>query len=74
MKDNLTYFLNPDNFKIEDRNLEEFILFFQNLSKNYQFFNLKNKADGDWFKLFIWKNNILSDFPRNSQKSVDYGG
>ena len=59
MKDNLTYFLNPDNFKIEDRNLEEFILFFQNLSKNYQFFNLKNKADGDWFKLFASDDSFL---------------
>ena len=59
MKDNITHFLNPDNFKIEDRNLEEFILFLQNLSKDYQFFDLNNKADGDWFKLFASDESFL---------------
>ena len=57
--DKFTHFLNPDNFKIDDRNLEDLILFVQNLSKHYQYFDLKNKKGGDWFDLFASDESFL---------------
>ena len=59
MEDKFTHFLNPDNFKIDDRNLEDLILFVQNLSKQYQYFDLKNKKGGDWFDLFASDESFL---------------
>ena len=59
MEDKIIHFLNPDNFKIDDRNLEDLILFVQKLSKNYKFFDLKNKASGDWFNLLAPDESFL---------------
>ena len=59
MEDKFIHFLNPDNFKIDDRNLEDLILFVQKLSKKYKFFDLKNKATGDWFDMFASDESFL---------------
>ena len=59
MEDKFTYFLNPENFKIDDRNLDDLILFVQNLSKHYRYFDLKNKSNGDWFDLFASDESFL---------------
>lgn len=59
MEDKFTHFLNPKNFKIDDRNLEDLILFVQNLSKHYQYFDLKNKKVGDWYDLFASDESFL---------------
>tara|TARA_B100001059_G_scaffold100683_1_gene100428 strand:+ start:82190 stop:85942 length:3753 start_codon:yes stop_codon:yes gene_type:complete len=59
LEDKFIHFLNPDNFKIDDRNLEDLILFVQKLSKKYKFFDLKNKATGDWFDMFASDESFL---------------
>ena len=64
MEDKFTYFLNPENFKIDDRNLDDLILFVKNLSKHYRYFDLKNKSNGDWFDLFASDESLLADISK----------
>lgn len=72
MEDKFIHFLDPDNFKIDDRNLEDFILFVQNLSKNYQYFDLKNKAAGDWFNMLASDESfLLADISKFEIKKYD---
>ena len=59
MDEKLLSYLNPKNFKVDDRNLEDLILFVQNLSKQYHYFNQKNKFEGDWFELFASDESFL---------------
>ena len=59
MDEKLLSYLNPKNFKVDDRNLEDLILFVQNLSKQYHYFNQKDKSEGDWFELFASDESFL---------------
>ena len=51
-KDIITY-LNPEHFKVDDRSLEDLILYVQKLSQNLKYYNLQNKEDGDWQDFFM---------------------
>ena len=50
---NKTYknILNPNNFKVDDREILDFIILIKEYSKKVNFYNNKNKIDGSWYEL-----------------------
>ena len=48
MKSRILEILNPENIKIDDREVEDLIMFTLKLSKKINFYNLKNKKEGHW--------------------------
>lgn len=59
MNKDLAVHLNPENFQIDDRNLEDMILYATKLSQVLQYFDLKNKPDGNWLDFFITDETFL---------------
>ena len=53
MNKDLAVYLNPENFQIDDRNLEDMILYTTKLSQILKYFDLKNQSDGNWLDFFI---------------------
>lgn len=51
MENKYAHILDPNNFKIDDRELLDFIIFIKEYSKNIYFYNKKNKVDGSWYDL-----------------------
>lgn len=51
MNKNYEHILNPENFRIDDREVLDFILFIKEFSKGVHFYNKKNKKDGTWYEL-----------------------
>lgn len=51
MNKNYTNILNPVNFKIDDREIIDFIILIKEFSKKIKFYNNKNKVDGSWYEL-----------------------
>ena len=51
--------LNPENLKIDDRKIEDLILFTYQLSKKINFFDLKNRKDGTWDSLIELDDTFL---------------
>jgi hypothetical protein len=48
---NYTNILNPNNFKVDDREILDFIILIKEYSKKINFYNNKNKVDGSWYEL-----------------------
>ena len=59
MNKDLAVYLNPENFQIDDRNLEDMILYTTKLSQILKYFDLKNKSDGNWLDFFITDETFL---------------
>lgn len=59
MKSQLLEILNPDNLKIDDRNIEDLIIFTLDLSKRINFYNSKNKKEGHWNSLIELDDTFL---------------
>ena len=59
MNKDLAVYLNPENFQIDDRNLEDMILYATKLSQVLKYFDLKNKSDGNWLDFFITDETFL---------------
>ena len=51
MNKNYTNILNPNNFKVDDREILDFIILIKEYSKKINFYNNKNKVDGSWYEL-----------------------
>ena len=51
MKNKYLHNLNPNNLLIDDRSIDDFILYIKKLSKEIKFYNSKNKVDGSWYDL-----------------------
>ena len=51
MKNKYIHNLNPNNLLIDDRSIDDFILYTKKLSKEIKFYNSKNKVDGSWYDL-----------------------
>ena len=51
MNKNYTNILNPNNFKVDDREILDFIILIKEYSKKINFYNNKNKIDGSWYEL-----------------------
>lgn len=51
MDNYIKHTLNPDNIKIDDRELLDFIILIKEYSKKVFFYNNKNKVDGSWYDL-----------------------
>lgn len=72
MENKLIYYLNPINFKVDDRNFEDMIIYIKNLSKQYQYFNLKNKPEGNWHEMFASDETfLLADISQFEVKKYD---
>ena len=59
MPNNLAFHLNPENFQIDDRNLEDLILYVTKLSRILKYYNSKNKSEGNWLDFFITDETFL---------------
>ena len=59
MKSEVLEILNPENIKIDDRKIEDLIIFTLDLSKKINFFNFKNKKDGYWNSLIELDDTFL---------------
>ena len=59
MKSEVLEILNPENIKIDDRKIEDLIIFTLDLSKKINFFNFKNKKDGYWNNLIELDDTFL---------------
>lgn len=59
MKSRALQILNPENIKIDDRQLEDLIMFTLKLSKKINFYNLKNKKEGYWDSLIELDDSFL---------------
>ena len=59
MNKDLAVYLNPENFQIDDRNLEDMIQYTTKLSQVLKYFDLKNKSDGNWLDFFITDETFL---------------
>lgn len=47
----IKHILNPENIKIDDRELLDFIILIKKYSKKVFFYNNRNKVDGSWYDL-----------------------
>ena len=59
MKSRALEILNPENIKIDDRQVEDLIMFTLKLSKKINFYNLKNKKEGYWDSLIELDDTFL---------------
>ena len=59
MKSRVLEILNPENIKIDDREVEDLIMFTLKLSKKINFYNLKNKKEGNWDSLIELDDTFL---------------
>src|SRR3954469_2911643 len=56
--------LSPDYFKIDERTVEDLLLFITELSYQYNYFDTGNNRDGNWSDFFIADTNLqLRIFP-----------
>jgi len=53
--------LDPDFIKIDNQDIKDLINFVYSLSKEINFFNLLNEADGDWHKFFNYFIDTTTD-------------
>ena len=59
MKSKVLQILNPENIKIDDREVEDLIMFTLRLSKKINFYNLKNRKEGYWDDLIELDDTFL---------------
>lgn len=59
MRSQILEILNPDNLKIDDRKVEDLIIFALDLSKKINFYNSKNKKEGYWNSLIELDDTFL---------------
>ncbi|HMC98746.1 MAG TPA: hypothetical protein VKH37_01290, partial [Ferruginibacter sp.] len=45
--------LDPDHFHIDERTVDDLLLFMTELSFEYNYFNVNNKPDGNWLDFFL---------------------
>jgi len=59
LKSRILEILNPEKIKIDDRNIEDLIMFTLKLSKKINFYNIKNKKEGYWNNLIELDDTFL---------------
>ena len=59
LKSQILEILEPEKIKIDDRNIEDLIIFTLDLSKKINFYNFKNKKDGYWNNLIELDDTFL---------------
>ena len=59
MKSRVLDILNPENIKIDDREVEDLIMFTLKLSEKINFYNLNNKKEGTWDSLIELDDTFL---------------
>ena len=51
--------LQPDYFKIDERDMDDMLRFVVELSKHFNYYNLNNQIDGDWEDILLSDINVI---------------
>ena len=63
--------LKPENLLIDDRKIDDLIMFIANLSDNVNFYNAKNELDGSWSSFFSDETFLLAQISKYDIKKLD---
>ena len=59
MREQLSTFIKPSYFQIDDRKTEDFILFTIQLAEKIKYYNFENKVDGNWKELLSMDEAVI---------------
>ena len=63
--------LKPENLLIDDRKIDDLIMFIANLSKSVNFYNTKNELDGNWSSFFSDETFLLAEISKFDANKFD---
>ena len=52
----------PDYFRLDERDIDDLLVFAVNLSRHFNYYNLDNRPDGAWVHFFLMEPNILTRY------------
>jgi hypothetical protein len=63
--------LNPDTVKVDERSLEDLLLFTAQFSQLINFYNLENKIDGNWSNFFNDELVVLANIHQTNPNEIE---